>query len=94
MASKAKKPFDLLIAHYTAIAKGGDPLQAHYAMGVLDVLRPLAAVREEWEAEMKRLWETRIGTGGEKGGHMTIHRIMKHLARDLDSLKVGEGCGV
>lgn len=80
---------DRQIAHYAAVVKEGKPLQAHYAMGALDVLRPLKAIHDEMVEDCKHLWKTRIGTG-ERSPHMVNFRVTKRLAKRIDGIEIGD----
>ncbi len=47
------------LAHYKQAARDRNRLKAHYAMGVVDVLRKIDGLRGGLRDEMKRLWHGR-----------------------------------
>jgi hypothetical protein len=71
--SKTKHQYsiDRAIAHYKAIIKGESgrprhgtaPLEEHYAMGALEVLEKVKALRDAIREEMRDLWKRRGSMG-------------------------------
>lgn len=60
------------------------PLSAHYALGALEVLERVAALRNAYRNEMRQAWIDRAADGGDR------YSQAKWVHNELNNLMIGE----